>query len=218
MRRDRAVGERVRLWRHPDLKYHAGVITAGPRHGYKYDVLLDDGREIVDFPVGFLEDDWTDEQEQRAVANATRAGFTSDDGIRWACDPRAESGLSGCSLSHLVEMFDHDLPDCACGAVIQANQGRRTDRCFSCDHWLRLNDEYADSRIVMEGRDGLRHHYLDGGRSSQRASFLGFGGAEFKWRMIATGAECSTNNMWYQGEIPKRFYDRFPVNAERIDR
>lgn len=216
MRRGRTIGERVRLWRHPDLAYSAGVVVAGPRHGFQYDVRLDDGRLIEDFPVGFIEDDWTDEQERRAVTNARRAGFTSDDGIRWKCDPAAQSGLSGCTLQHLVEMFDHDLPDCACGAVIQARDGRRTDRCFSCNHWLRLNEEYGDTRLVMLTYTGERGHYLDGGRSSGPSSSLGFGGAELRWRMLSTGEERSTNNMWFQGDIPERFHDMFPINAEMI--
>lgn len=215
MRRDWSVGERVRLWRHPDLKYPAGVITAGPRYGYQYDVLLDDGREVVDFPVGFIEDDWTDEQEERAVANARRAGFATGDGVRFTCDARTHSGLTGCSLRHIVDMYDHDLPDCECGAVIDKSRGETT-RCFSCGFWLRLHREHADERLVVAGSDGVRRHYLDGGASSRPSSHSGFSGATFRWRMLADGTEHETNNMWGQGDIPERFHDLFPINAEMI--
>lgn len=78
--------------------------------------------------------------------------------------------------------------------------------CFSCDYWLRLVNHPHAVRVM-----GV--HFVDGGYLPDAPrSCLGFGGklhvVEFK-----DGRRVTTNNLWHQGVIPKRFRDRMPDNA-----
>ena len=62
------------------------------------------------------------------------------------------------------------------------------------------NGPTARSIIV----DGI--HYVDGGnKPKERSDFLGFGGSKWNYRKIGENDYVETNNMWYQGTIPKRF-------------
>lgn len=45
---------------------------------------------------------------------------------------------------------------------------------------------------------------------------LGYGGSEFRFRMLADGREIISHNMWYQGPIPVEYLDRLPDNAEKL--
>ena len=76
--------------------------------------------------------------------------------------------------------------------------------CFTCWFWLihmnLRNGPTARSIIV----DGI--HYVDGGnKPKERSDFLGFGGSKWNYRKIGENDYVETNNMWYQGTIPKRF-------------
>ncbi len=77
--------------------------------------------------------------------------------------------------------------------------------CFSCNFW----DEMCDKKDRI-----IANHtcYKNGGRKSQKDGSLGFGGAEWKIKMN-DGTLVETNNLWHNGEIPKRFWDRMPDNT-----
>lgn len=44
----------------------------------------------------------------------------------------------------------------------------------------------------------------------------GYGGRTFVLRELATGAETTTNDLWYQGVIPPTFRDRLPATHEFV--
>lgn len=92
-------------------------------------------------------------------------------------------------------------------ATHYANKERLIEKniCFGCAFW----DEMAErkDRIIAD-----HNCYKDGGRKNSRDGFLGFGGAEWKIRMN-DGRLVETNNLWHNGNIPKRFWDRMPDNA-----
>lgn len=44
----------------------------------------------------------------------------------------------------------------------------------------------------------------------------GYGGRTFTLRDLATGAETTTNDLWYQGVIPPTFRDRLPATHEFV--
>lgn len=78
--------------------------------------------------------------------------------------------------------------------------------CHTCNFWLELVN--CKNPIRVGGC-----HYQDGGKTSgNRTDFNGFSGRVFQVRMN-DGREFTTNNMWYQGEIPERFRDKLPDNA-----
>lgn len=89
--------------------------------------------------------------------------------------------------------------------------------CGKCSHWidqLRLRDKYT----VIVDYNGQRHHYRvkkESGKSPAPAFCRGHGGQRFKIRFL-DGRILETTNLWHQGEVPERFLDRFPVNAEFV--
>lgn len=77
--------------------------------------------------------------------------------------------------------------------------------CFGCNHWDLLAER--KDRIIAN-----HTCYSNPGRRNPNEGFLGFGGAEWKIRMD-DGTLVETNNLWHNGEIPKRFWERMPDNA-----
>lgn len=75
--------------------------------------------------------------------------------------------------------------------------------CFTCWFWLHhmgLKNGPTKRSIIVEGV-----HYVDGGnKPKERSAFLGFGGSKWNYRKIGETEWTETNNMWHQGEIPKR--------------
>lgn len=45
---------------------------------------------------------------------------------------------------------------------------------------------------------------------------LGHAGHEFRFRLLATGEEITSHNVWYQGKIPAEFTELLPDNAELL--
>lgn len=77
--------------------------------------------------------------------------------------------------------------------------------CFNCWYWLvqlGLQHGPRPSAVIVKGV-----HYTDGGNQSnpQNKSWLGFGGSKWEYRKIGEADWVTTNNMWHQGTIPKRF-------------
>lgn len=82
--------------------------------------------------------------------------------------------------------------------------------CFSCHFWMK---QIPKDGVIIAGR-----HYTIGPepKKGQPTSFLGMAGREFHIRRN-TGEVIVTHNLWSQGEIPERFRDRFPDNAEFLN-
>ena len=83
-----------------------------------------------------------------------------------------------------------------------------SSECFSIDFWNECLDESA---IIVNGEC-----YHDGGRKPKGYSgFMGFGGQEFTIKMN-DGRIIDTNNLWYNGEVPKE--RGISDNAQFIDK
>lgn len=82
------------------------------------------------------------------------------------------------------------------------------EMCQTCNFWTDLiNDVEEKGRVVVDGR-----HYVDGGWSEERNSFLGNGGRKFTI-LKNDGSVIVTNNLWNQGEIPSHFRNVLQDNA-----
>jgi hypothetical protein len=107
-----------------------------------------------------------------------------------------------------------DEPCKSCGSVFGTNfiepvktQLISRNICFTCMHWME-KIEIKDKPTTV--RVNHMHYKIE--PDDPKAYFKGFGGAEFKIR-FHDGREVVTHNLWYQGEIPERFWDRLPDNA-----
>ena len=86
-----------------------------------------------------------------------------------------------------------------CGKEIEksgySNKVLCSSECFSVDFW---NDCLDDTAIIVNGEC-----YHNGGMKPDNYSgFLGFSGRLFTIQMN-DGRVIKTNNLWYNGEIPK---------------
>lgn len=81
--------------------------------------------------------------------------------------------------------------------------------CFHKHFWKEIIAE-KECHIVIDGKC-----YCDGGNveSPSPYTFLGFAGRKF-WIRFFDGKKLTTNNLWYQGEIPDEFRDQLPDTAE----
>jgi len=144
------------------------------------------------------------ESEIRLVNPGDRlhpAGFSSCSGGR----PRTEAELRESQKIHTE-------PCVECGQMFDANYNRELSKrlhesstCFYCDFWLKLIGRKHAVRI-----NGT--HYM--GRAGERGD--GHGGRTFRIRMLGTGEEFETSNLWCQGNIPPHFRERLPDNAEFV--
>jgi hypothetical protein len=218
--RDRAVGDRVKCYSHPDFYNEDGTIVE-KLNSVMYVVALD-RLGAVKLPIGSIMDWWSPEQEALAITNATADGWALEDARigRWTRPPGY--GLIGCGTSSLVEMYAHNHPPCVeCGSFIQARSDRPTlDWCQYCGFWL---DRIANlSKFLIVDVDGVPTSYADAGRrnvSARDKSHLGFGGHEFtieRTNPDGTTSTWTTNNLFGQGAVPEHFRDRMPVNARFI--
>jgi len=82
-------------------------------------------------------------------------------------------------------------------------EAEKAKRCFHCDFWVQK---------IQSGK-GVRingHHYQIGREGD---AFPGFSGRRFVI-LFRDGTRVVTTNLWHQGEIPERFRDTLPDNAE----
>jgi len=86
---------------------------------------------------------------------------------------------------------------------------RKKQICFECWHWLGLIKKKNDPRSIR-----IKHHHYWVGDG--KGSFKGFGGRYFKIKLF-NGKIIETNDLWYQGEIPERFWKDLSDNAELIN-
>ena len=79
--------------------------------------------------------------------------------------------------------------------------------CWDCDFWMdRIVSDLPKATI------GGKFYYIN---PNEHSEFKGFGGRRFKIRFL-DGTLTETTNLWLNGEIPERFRDRLPDNAEFI--
>lgn len=75
--------------------------------------------------------------------------------------------------------------------------------CFDCWYWMHnlglINGPKRNAVII----GGV--HRVDLGPSSDDSRWLGHGGSKWYYRKVGETKIRCTNNMWHQGDIPKRF-------------
>lgn len=88
--------------------------------------------------------------------------------------------------------------------------------CFGCWYWLHYlgfaNGTPVKS-VIVKGT-----HYTNGGNQTnpQNKSWLGFGGAVWRFRKIGSDVVEETNNMWHQGTIPNWLKERGVVDTHEF--
>lgn len=96
---------------------------------------------------------------------------------------------------------------------------QRRSMCFNCSFWTGHIERLDDPRCVRPPAvDGQRmHYYAEDAEHTTPGALLGFGGA---WWCIrwSDGRTVETNNLWSQGQIPERWWDRLPVNADLVNK
>lgn len=86
--------------------------------------------------------------------------------------------------------------------------------CFNEKFWQEIVKE-KDEHVIIKGKC----YYFDKSEpivDVNKKAFVGFGGRRFEIKMLDTGKTTTTNNLWYNGEVPEEFRDRLPDNAEFI--
>lgn len=128
-------------------------------------------------------------------------GYSSMSGGRYATEAECREGEG-----------IPDEPCSECGSPYSTNYVEPVKQmllaagiCHSCDHFRRLIGRKHALRIA-----GV--HWM--GKPGDKGD--GCGGRTFNVRMLETGEEFQTSNLWCQGNIPAHFKDRLPDNAEFI--
>ena len=83
--------------------------------------------------------------------------------------------------------------------------------CFTCKFWYEKIPLADDSKVVR-----IHHTHYWIGEEANKGVFRGFGGQKFVIKFNDGRNEVTTTNLWCQGEIPERFWDRLPDNAEFV--
>lgn len=142
--------------------------------------------------------------------------------MSWICVECNEDTNSGVPSEKLCSSCHNKLKEpgayqCECGRWESLRRWRtgtiaHHGKCFYCNFWeTRIRE--ADERTVVI--DGHRYEVDLKNPMSPPRPFLGFAGRVFTIR-FHDGREVTTNNLWTQGEIPERFRERIPDNAEFV--
>lgn len=90
-------------------------------------------------------------------------------------------------------------------------QLREKQVCHSCNHWIEIIEDINNPRrVIVNGCSYYRKDYREIAEHLQHC--LGFSGQIFNIKM-KSGEIYRTNDLWYNGEIPKRFLSRLLDNA-----
>lgn len=177
--------------------------------------------------------------DERLIARALAAGWTWHEGLTtWPGSPQypATGWMHGSSFQNCkphqkatalrAELhgpnpgrgFNHGIDCGECGKPVWLSWLKPCEdeliarrECFDCNHWLGF--VRMGGGLVI-ARDGHRSHYQVGTGGGE-PRFRGFGGAKHRIR-LADGRVIETTDLWHQGRIPERFWDRLPVNAEFV--
>ncbi len=115
-----------------------------------------------------------------------------------------------------ADAYGHDLPPCIeCGQPVSRSTPSGTaGLCFTCGFWLEKLTWPKGETLRVEHGDQVRHYHprTKGIRSGPKDG-LGFGGAVVTVHFLDGRPSLTTNDLFEQGIVPARFYDRLPVNA-----
>jgi hypothetical protein len=91
-----------------------------------------------------------------------------------------------------------------------AETGLESDIAFHKKFW---GDQLANrsNAVVADGT-----HYRVSARTPSNKSHAGFGGREWKFRNLETGEVTTSDNVWFQGDIPDPFRFAFPDTHEVV--
>lgn len=120
-------------------------------------------------------------------------------------------------------MFDFDFAASLFGKrVVCGECGKRAT--YSCHEWANAEMAYTKlcrdcffwiQKVAMQGVGArclrINHeHYV---ASPPGSLMRGYGGRAFRYQMLDEPKVCETTNLWSQGAIPERFWDRLYDNA-----
>lgn len=105
-------------------------------------------------------------------------------------------------------------PCTECGGIVSANfmnnhRILEQNVCFSCAFWLNKIDAMETERLLI-----VNHQMYYIAPEDVNGPFRGFGGIKFVF--VKNGELIESTNVWFNGDIPKRFWDRLPDNANNI--
>ena len=88
------------------------------------------------------------------------------------------------------------------------------DICFECNFWLEHfdNDNNPEDKFLVPFRYKHKHYIADINTEHKKDYFKGFGGAKTRIT-FNDGKVIECDNVWFQGDIPKRFWKLMPDNA-----
>lgn len=100
-----------------------------------------------------------------------------------------------------------------------ANRMRKNQLCFFCDFWETRAEEIRKNPNIFLLID--HHMYTDAGYVDINAytgdkSHLGYGGRLFTYRLLLDGTTRTTNNLWFGGCLPEKYWKEIPDNAEFV--
>lgn len=85
--------------------------------------------------------------------------------------------------------------------------------CFECDFWakrVQMRKDNDPNALVIDGR----HYHILTDDPRIPKEMRGFGGRMFRIKLLPSGREITTSNLWSQGQIPDLFRPDLPDNAE----
>lgn len=92
----------------------------------------------------------------------------------------------------------------------------KNQQCFSCDFWAETEKDHINKPfLIVNGST-----YSDAGcTNGSDTKYNGHAGRLFKIRMLDGSKEWETNNLWFGGEIPKKYrMTTMKDNAEFLKR
>lgn len=109
-----------------------------------------------------------------------------------------------CEATYEIESFNPNAP------LVKTMVEKHI--CFQCAFWLDKIENPAPNREVIKGE-----HYTFNPYQDHQAIFQGHGGRVF-YGVRNDGTLIISNNVWFQGEIPKRFREQLPDTAQLISK
>lgn len=111
-----------------------------------------------------------------------------------------------------------------CSSEIERDLGdyeilMKKELCWKCHYWW-LWIECKTAGDIFQGKQIIRanhNHFVVYTDVISDTDFQGFGGRQFKLKIITSGITITTKNLWHQGEIPSRFRKHLPDNAVFLD-
>jgi hypothetical protein len=155
------------------------------------------------------------EDEAEIICSVERPKMTYDGG-KW-------SSMS-CTYDSKEELLEKlgILPEpCrCCGKLVRTHYVPETKKklieaniCFLCNYWEERIEMGKQKKSIVVNHTAYTAHPRPAGHEMQ---MLGFGGSKFQFKRFGSEDVEECTNMWFQGPIPERFWDRLPDNAEFV--